>query len=125
MRIDIREWPFEDGDADGTAYEYHYAGWLYELSVGDRIYALRRYSTDRPERVDFMGTMHAPASADSAGMLGADEPIEGGVPYEDAAFVAAARWLLEQPGISRLTVFTRDPEHPDIPYVPVDPERLR
>ncbi len=73
-----------------------------------------------PERVDVLGILHAPTSEDSGGILGADELIEGGIPYDDEVFVKAARWLLEQPGIDRLTVLTRDPPG----YVPVDSARL-
>lgn len=130
MHITLRAWPFEvkpeEADENGEAggYEYHYAGWNYELVVDGRIYVLGRRS-DEPERVDFYGTTATPTPEGCDEPAGDYEGISGGVPYKDAVFVKAARWLLKQPGIERLTVFTSDPEFPDNHFVSVDPQRFR
>ena len=79
--------------------------------MSDRVYGLRQYAHD--DEMSFTGN-------------GADgtEPIRGGVPYTDPVFAEAVRWLLQLPGVERLSVLTSDPEFPDGGYAPVDPRRL-
>ncbi len=125
MAIELRAFPFEDKpdeEEPGGGYAYYYAGWIYELLLDDRVYLLRRYS-DEPDRVSFQGVLEAPTKSD-ANRFGSSQRIRGGVPYDDPAFVEAALWLLDQPGIKRLCVLTSDPEFPEMPYVPVDPAGL-
>ena len=88
-----------------------YLGWIHELHMADRVYVLRQYADE--DAIHFHGNGND-----------GTEPIRGGVPYDDPVFAAAARWLLQLPGVERLTVFTDDPEFPDDAYAPVDPSRL-
>lgn len=88
-----------------------YLGWDHELQMTDRVYGLRQY-----------------ADEDAIHVVGNGEDgkarIRGGVPYDDRVFAEAVRWLLQLPGVERLTVFTSDREFPNDAYVPVDPGRL-
>jgi hypothetical protein len=122
----LREEPFEDSapDQSGEDYLYYYAGWVGELFLDDRCYLLRRYE-DTAEEVSFMAVAYGVGPEDDLMAPGAPQDrIRGGVPYSDPVFVKAARWLLGQPGVERLKVFTSDSEHPDDAYPPVHPERL-
>jgi hypothetical protein len=92
-----------------------YLGWIYELEIAGRTYGLRSYD-DEPGRIAFMDVRMAGESEPG--------PIRGGVPYADAVFARAARWLLATGEHSAITVLCSDPEHPNDAYVPVDPDRL-
>ncbi len=91
-----------------------YTGYLYELTIGDRVFGLRRYD-DEPDLISFMDTGR---SGEEPG------PIRGGVPYRNRMFAEAVAYLVDRLGVSRVDVFTSDPEHPGVAYVPVDLSRL-
>lgn len=123
--VQLRVWLFEDSGlaVEGGGFDMYYAGWDYELIVDGRVYGLRRYQ-DEADEVAFHGTSRAP-TPEGSDSHPPDEGIQAGVPYDDPRFVKAALWLLDQPGIERLTVFTSDPpKYPEQSYVPVDPARL-
>lgn len=131
MTITLRAWPFEvkpedADDEDGGADEYYYAGWSYELVVDSRVYVLSR-DRDKPTQMDVHGTQDVPTPTQATSPSEAFAEVRrilGGVPYDDPVFVKASSWLLQQPGVERVRVFTSDPEHPDDPFVPVDPDCL-
>lgn len=124
--IELRSWWYEEKLEPGDNPQSYYSGWILELVVDGRVYGLGR-NDKRPRVVNFYGTQAVPTPQSASPYpedVGEVQRMGGGVPYDDPIFVKAARWLLDQPGIEKLKVFTQDPEYPGISFVPVDPQRL-
>ncbi len=124
--IELRSWWYEEKLEPGDNPQSYYSGWILELIVDGRVYALNR-NDKRPGQVNLFGTRAAPTPQSASPYPedpGAVRRIGRGVPYYDPIFVKAARWLLDQPGIEKLRVFTDDPEYPGISFAPVDPQKL-
>lgn len=102
-RIETTEW--DDGD---------YAGWTFLVTVEHRIYVARRYR-DEPEIVTFMyfsdprideKDRRLPFSGDDPEGDRMEPFRNGKIPYKDPRFRAAARAVLDLPGVSGLLVLT-------------------
>ena len=94
-RVDRIDFGYAD---DGKTFEYVYRFATYEIRVGERVLAARRYA-DTWHEVSFFG--------------GAEMWTR--IPYDDAAFSIAARYFLGLRDVTRGTAFVQGE------YRPVDP----
>jgi hypothetical protein len=114
MDVAIRAEEFADECfPDDPEHEANYYGWDLYVTVRERTYRARRY-TDAVDVTFFHFSDPMRGPKDWRRPFWPDDPDgdraepfrNGVIPYEDPLFQAAARAVLELPGVRRLNVFT-------------------